>query len=229
VDQLLARIAAARIPYSAGALSPAALVDLESALDLYRGSLLEGFSAGDAAPFEEWLLLRREQVAQQVTWALASLAALHEARADYPHAQALARRHVALEPWNEDAHRALMRTLALDDQRSAALHQFQVCRRILAGDLGVEPAEETVALFEAIRKGGWGDKKIGDHPGGTRKQGITAVGTRSASPASLALPFVARESQLKRLDQALADALAGTGRVVFITGEAGSGKTALLT
>ncbi len=38
----------------------------------------------------------------------------------------------------------------------------------------------------------------------------------------------ARESQLSRLDGALAAALAGAGGVVFITGEAGSGKTALL-
>ncbi len=218
-DQLLARIAAACGPHAAGDLSPAAIADLQSVLALYRGSLLEGFSAGDAAPFEEWLLLRREQIAQQVTWALANLAATHEARGNYPQAQTCARRQVALEPWNEDAHRALMRTLALDGQRSAALHQFQVCRRILAEELGVEPAEETIALFEAVRKGGWVDRE-------TRKQGIPAGGTRDASPAPL---FVARQSQLSRLDQALADALAGAGRVVFITGEAGSGKSALLT
>lgn len=238
-DQLLARIAAARSPYAAGDLSPAATTDLESALALYRGSLLEGFSAGDAAPFEEWLLLRREQIAQQITGALASLAALHEARGDYPQAQGFARRHVALEPWNENAHRALMRTLALGEQRSAALHQFQVCRRILADELGVEPAEETIALFEMIRKGGWVGKEIGNHPGGTSRQEGTLGDARGASPASLvylstgpsaspAPPFVARQSQLNRLDQALADALAGAGSVVFITGEAGSGKTALL-
>lgn len=226
VEQFLVRIAAARGLHAAGDRSPAAVTDLESALALYRGSLLEGFSAGDAAPFEEWLLLRREQIARQVTWALASLVALHEARGDYPQAQALARRHVALEPWNEDAHRALMRALALDKQRSAALHQFQLCRRLLAEELGVEPAEETVALFEAIRKGGWADKGIGNQPGGTRKQGMPASATRDAAfPVS---PLVARESQLSQLDQALAGALAGAGRVVFVAGEAGSGKTALL-
>jgi DNA-binding SARP family transcriptional activator len=225
-DQLLGRIAAARGPHAASDLSPPAIADLQSALALYRGSLLESFSAGDAGPFEEWLLLRREQIAQQVARALASLAATFEARGDYAQAQALARRHVALEPWNEDAHRALMRALALNGQRSAALHQFQACRGILAEELGVEPAEETVALFEAIRQGGWVDKEIGNYPGGTRKQGMPAGGTRGATrPAP---PLVARESQLSRLDQALAAALAGAGRVMFVAGEAGSGKTALL-
>src|SRR5512136_1618084 len=41
--------------------------------------------------------------------------------------------------------------------------------------------------------------------------------------------FVARERELQRLDRFLAAALAGEGRVCFVSGEAGSGKTALVT
>ena len=41
--------------------------------------------------------------------------------------------------------------------------------------------------------------------------------------------FVARERELSRLDKLLHTALDGQGRVAFITGEAGSGKTALLS
>lgn len=206
-------VAAARVPGQTDT------DDLKSAIALYRGGFLDGFSVADAAPFEEWALLRREQLAQQVTWALASLATVLEARGDYAQAQVMARRHVTLEPWNEDAHRSLMRVLALDERRSAALHQFQVCRRILAEELGVEPAEETTALFEAIRKGGWVDREI-------RKPWATAGGTAGASAPTP--PVVARENQLSQLDSALAAALAGAGRVVFVAGEAGSGKTALL-
>lgn len=40
--------------------------------------------------------------------------------------------------------------------------------------------------------------------------------------------FVAREAELARLDSMLEQAIAGTGRVAFVTGEAGTGKTALL-
>ncbi len=40
--------------------------------------------------------------------------------------------------------------------------------------------------------------------------------------------FVARDAELARLDGLLQQALAGTGRVAFITGEAGTGKTALI-
>ena len=123
----------------------------DSAQSLYRGSFLAGFSIGGAAPFEEWALLRREQISLQMMSLLGSLAAYHEARGDYPAAQACARQQVALEPWSEEAHRTLMRVLTLDGQRSAALHQYYTCRDLLRDELGVEPTEETVALYEAIR------------------------------------------------------------------------------
>ncbi|TEU21724.1 MAG: hypothetical protein E3J21_01880, partial [Anaerolineales bacterium] len=48
-------------------------------------------------------------------------------------------------------------------------------------------------------------------------------------PPQVEIPtFVARERELAQLDRFLDLALAGQGRVVFVTGEAGSGKTALV-
>src|SRR5690242_3375306 len=41
--------------------------------------------------------------------------------------------------------------------------------------------------------------------------------------------FVGRERELKRLDDFLSRALLGHGQVAFVTGEAGSGKTALIS
>jgi len=41
--------------------------------------------------------------------------------------------------------------------------------------------------------------------------------------------FVARETELSRLQDYLAQAKAGRGRVAFVTGEAGAGKTTLVT
>ena len=207
---------------------PSAIRNLQSAISLYRGSFLAGFSIGGAAFFEEWELLRREQISLQVMSLLGNLAAYHEARGDYPAAQACARRQIALEPWSEEAHRTLMRVLALDGQRSAALHQYHTCRDLLRDELGVEPTEETVALYEAIRGGAC-----------NRKQGNKETETRDSvaplprplvylSPVSPTPPFVAREVQLARLDASLQQAFAGTGGVAFVAGEAGSGKTTLL-
>ena len=202
-----------------------------SAQSLYRGSFLAGFSIGDAAPFEEWALLRREQISLQVMSLLGNLAAYHEALGDYRAAQACAHQQIALEPWSEKAHRMLMRVLTLDGQRSAALHQYHTCRDLLRDELDVEPTEETVALFEAIRAGMVVDREASSQGNKeTGKQGDVdrPVYLSTHLLVSSAPPFVAREEQLARLDASLQRALAGAGQVAFVTGEAGSGKTALL-
>lgn len=196
-----------------------AIRNLQSAIELYRGRFLDGFSV-DSAAFEEWALLWRERIDRQVLAALQRLAALHEQRGEYEPAQAYARRQLELEPWREEAHQQLMRLLAFDGQRSAALAQYQACRRLLAEELGVAPARETTELYERIRDGllrrGTGEQRSG---------GAISPAPLPPSPPAL---FVGRERELAKLDGLLAHARAGQGRVAFVTGEAGSGKTALV-
>jgi len=124
---------------------------LEQAVAVCRGSFLEGFSLGDSAPFEEWMLVKREQINRQMMDALQRLAAHFEARGDYKRVITYARRRLELEAWDEDAHRQLMRSLALSGQRSRALAQYETCSRLLQQELGVEPDQETMALYERIR------------------------------------------------------------------------------
>ena len=52
--------------------------------------------------------------------------------------------------------------------------------------------------------------------------------TTAALPAGPPAYFVGRERELAQLDEYLQAAVAGNGRVIFVTGEAGHGKTALL-
>ncbi len=52
--------------------------------------------------------------------------------------------------------------------------------------------------------------------------------SRSAPPKALTLRLLEREPALERLNEALADATAGRGRLVLIGGEAGVGKTVLV-
>ncbi len=87
---------------------------------------------------------------QQAQDALSRLAAHCEHLGDYERALALARRQLELEPWDEVAHRQFMRSLALSGRRSLALAQFEICRRALDDELGVEPARETIILYEQI-------------------------------------------------------------------------------
>jgi predicted ATPase/DNA-binding SARP family transcriptional activator/Tfp pilus assembly protein PilF len=131
---------------------------MERMVELYRGPFLEQFFLSDSDAFEEWAVLKREWFQWRVAEALSLLAHFYERRGDHKQAQRYARRHVALEPWREEAHRQLMWLLALDGQRSAALAQYETCRRALDEELGVEPTAETQALYERLRAERLGDK-----------------------------------------------------------------------
>jgi multiple sugar transport system substrate-binding protein len=126
---------------------------LEKAVTLYRGRFLEGFSVADSSTFDDWVLLSRERLHRQVMDALRCLAELYERRGDYEDALLYAWRRVDLDPWREMAHRQVMRLLGFSGQRGAALAQYEACRRLLAEELGVEPAAETTRLYDAIRRG----------------------------------------------------------------------------
>jgi WD40 repeat protein/DNA-binding SARP family transcriptional activator len=126
---------------------------LEDALALYRGSFLEGFSVSDSTTFEDWALLRQEWLQRQALTALRRLAGYYEQCGAYEQAVQHAWRQIALEPWEEEAHQQLMRLLALSGRRSEALAQYETCCRLLAEELGVEPAAGTTRLYEQIRDG----------------------------------------------------------------------------
>jgi predicted ATPase/DNA-binding SARP family transcriptional activator/Tfp pilus assembly protein PilF len=175
--------------------------------DLYGGSLLEQFFLSDSGTFEEWATLQREWLNREVMEALHHLTNYHERRGDYVQAREYAHRQVQLEPWREEAHRQLMRLLALDGQRSAALAQYQTCRRTLAEELDVEPTTETKTLAEQIRAEDELRSKPPPHHLPT-------------SPA----PFVGRTEELAELADLLADP---NCRLVTLIGPGGIGKTRL--
>jgi DNA-binding SARP family transcriptional activator/tetratricopeptide (TPR) repeat protein len=191
---------------------------LTRGMALYRGSFLGDVAVAESPAFEEWALLRREQFHRQAVITLQRLAARHELRGDLEQAAARTRQHLVLEPWDEAAHRRLMRLLALGGQRSAALAHYKACCHVLARELGVEPADDTTALYERIRSGEVVHVAVG-------QPASPPPYPRATIPSA---PFVAREQELSRLDRFLKLALTGQGRVVFVSGEAGSGKTALI-
>ena len=126
---------------------------LERAVNLVQGLFLEGFSLADAAPFEEWLLLRRERFGRKVVEALYSIAVVYEEQGAFEQALTHTRRLVDLEPWEEEGHRQLMRLLARCGQRDEALVRYATFCQVLVDELGVEPEPATIALYEQIRAG----------------------------------------------------------------------------
>jgi DNA-binding SARP family transcriptional activator len=126
---------------------------LQCAVDLYRGDLLAGLSLADCPHYEEWRLARQERLHSQALHALQQLAVHYERRRDYARAAHVVQQELSLEPWREEAHRRLMRVLALGGQRSAALAQYRICRRILSEELGVAPSAEMAALHQLVLAG----------------------------------------------------------------------------
>ena len=226
--------------FEEGVSARADVEQMERAVELYRGDFLEGFYVRQAPAFEEWVLTQRARLRELVLDALHTLAVHHTRRGSAGHAAAMeyTARLLALEPWREEAHRQLMLLLAQSGQRSAALAQYEACRQMLTEELGVEPGPETAALYQRIRDGTLPGEVLnmaerGLSPGPQR--GIAAVVVApppflsSPSPLPAALPpFVARERELAQLDGYLEGALSGRGQVALVTGEAGTGKTALV-
>ncbi|MCJ7557145.1 MAG: AAA family ATPase, partial [Gammaproteobacteria bacterium] len=221
VDQFSAHLAAYLAHHPGGlSLCQGCLEGLCAAVGLYGGDFLAGFSLPDCPQFEWWLLTQQELYHHQVLEALASLGSYYESCGDYHQACSYAQKEIEIEPWRETAHRRRMHALALSGERNEALRQYESCRAILARELGVEPSLETVRLYKRVRDGRLNS--------GTLKATVHIPEAVEALTSSVTGTFVAREAELARLETCLAAALAGQGRVVFVTGEAGSGKTSLI-
>jgi DNA-binding SARP family transcriptional activator/predicted ATPase len=200
---------------------------LERAVGLARGAFLEGFTLADAAPFEEWLLLRREHYGRQLLEALERLTTIYGRQGLHEQALVHARRRVALEPWDEDGQRQLMRLLAYGGRSAEALAAYEKLAHSLREELAAEPSTETTMLCGRIRDGQLEAPPpfLTAPPGESAELPAFLVEGQGDDDRSV---FVARERELGQLDQLLARAREGRGQAVFVTGEAGSGKTALI-
>ena len=134
-------------------LSAGMINRLSEAAALYRGEFLQGVLLADSMPFDEWVMVRREQLHRQALDALHILTGHYESIDDYERMRLYAMRQLTLDPWREEAHAQLMRALAYAGRSTDALMQYEVCRRILSKELGVEPGQELRTLASRIRGG----------------------------------------------------------------------------
>lgn len=123
------------------------------ALDLYRGELLAGFHVPDSPGFEAWLDVERERLRELAAGAAWSLARQRIEGGELVLAERAGQRALRLVATDESAARDFIRTLAAAGDRAAALRFYEKFAAILAEELDVEPAPETMAVMEAIRAG----------------------------------------------------------------------------
>ncbi|MFN8485912.1 MAG: tetratricopeptide repeat protein [Anaerolineae bacterium] len=198
----------------------ACLARLAQVVALYRGDLLAGFSLPNAAPFEEWLVIRREMTQQQALAALHVLAEANMRQGQYDQVLAHATRQLVLDPYREHAYRQTMRALASLGQRAAALAHYERWAEALRNEVGAEPERETTDVAEEIRTGRFRPTPAPTAPPALPDALPTAVTTVPAYVSS----FVGREQALSELIALLEQP---DMRLLSIVGAGGMGKTRL--
>jgi DNA-binding SARP family transcriptional activator len=129
-----------------GSRPEVALGSYESALELYRGDLLED------APYEEWALLDRERLKVQYLETLDRIAKIRFELGRYAACIEVCQRLATGDPCREDIHRLLMRCYARLNKPHLAVHQYHQCERQLRDETGLKPTETTRRLYEQIRR-----------------------------------------------------------------------------
>ncbi len=203
---------------------------LQEAVSLYEGEFLPGF-------YEDWVLLTRERLQAIFEHKMQQLLELFIKEARWHDVLEWGERWVSLGQSPELAFRALMIAHGGLGDTSGVASIYQRCVETLMKEMEVEPSEDTKQAYELLSAG---EKLHRLHPEGWGEELVTTP----LAPSEFAIPafleaelpslekappvFVARERELERLDRFMQESLDGRGKVAFIIGEAGSGKTALM-
>jgi DNA-binding SARP family transcriptional activator len=184
---------------------------LAQAVRLYSGDFLNGCPVRAGAELEDWISGQRERLREGAIQALRALIAHHRERGDHRLAIGHAQRLLALDPLAEEAHRQLMSLYSLSGRRGRALSQYEDLRNLLERELGIEPEEETHALYRSILQ----EEQVA----GERGEGVEPVGP--------IIPLVGRDRELVLLRRTWAAVQRGSGAFTLLEGEPGVGKSRL--
>jgi DNA-binding SARP family transcriptional activator len=197
----------ALVAQAADADPATAAARLREALGLWRGPALadlayEPFAQAHAAQIEE---LRFSALEQRLDADLAT----------GEHAQLIGELEVlaAQHPLRERLRGQLMLALYRSGRQADALEAYQAARTTLVEELGIEPGRALREMHQAIL--------------GQDEELDLAAPAEVPERASGRGVFVGRTRELSALDDALADALGGRGRILLIAGEPGIGKSRL--
>jgi len=204
IAELDARVDEAAARLAAG--SPAgARAGALAALVLVRGELLAD------EPDPVWAEAARAGVARTVARARLIGAEAALAAGDWGDAAALAEGALDHDPYDEAALRVLMRSHAAAGRPASALAAYASVRERLSEDLGVDPVRDTEELHTAILLGG------------------AALAGPGSIPSVLSPGLVGRGAELAALDALLTRARMGGSVLAVVEGEAGIGKTTLVS
>jgi DNA-binding SARP family transcriptional activator len=145
------------------ALSPDVAVDVRDLSQAARG-LLDGGLPDDPEQldrlatssdllgdwYEDWVLVEREHFRQLRLQALERLALVLARKGQFGRAAETALAAVSSEPLRESAHRALISVHLAQGNRSEAIRQYCIYRRLMSEELDLEPSSEMDELIGGV-------------------------------------------------------------------------------
>jgi DNA-binding SARP family transcriptional activator/predicted ATPase len=187
------------------------------AVEIYQGELLEGF-------YDDWVLVERERLRELFLRTLNFLIDLEKTRGDYGRALDYALRLAQSDPYRESAHREVMRLYYALDRPEAALSQYETCCRILEEEFGLEADKQTRALAQEIAI------RVPSAQVPFLPKIVSPVVPWSLDDSRPAqLPLIGRGDDREVIVHLLEEGIRGFGGIVMLEGEAGIGKTRLMT
>ncbi|HEY6326680.1 MAG TPA: AAA family ATPase [Candidatus Cybelea sp.] len=181
---------------------------LAEAIELYRGDLLPEV-------YDEWLDVIRARLRDAYLRCLTDRVSEARRNANLALAIETARRILAVDPWREDVVRRLVTMRYESGDRAGALSEYAEFARRLREELDAEPMPETAAVAERIARDEAPEDKERDVERGAGAAGL--------------FPFVGRHDEMERLLETWNRVARGRGACAFISGEAGIGKSRLVT
>ncbi len=182
-------------------IQPADVEGLREGVQLCRGELLEGF-------YDDWALRERERLRLLYQRCLRRLMHAYRQQGAFEDSLACAQQILACDPLREDVHREAMRLYCDLGQRALAVRQYQRCREILAGELGILPMEETQALYARIAGHACPDAEGAIAAGGARLLQAVQELHRAMDESALAQARLRRA--MAQLEQLLPQSAAST-------------------
>jgi DNA-binding SARP family transcriptional activator/tetratricopeptide (TPR) repeat protein len=181
-----------------------------AAVEEYRGDLLPGM-------YDDWVLVERDELRGQCVELCDQLVAGWRDLGDLKKAVEYGRIRVRLEPLEELGYRTLMELQAAAGDRAGAISTYHKCAEILERELQVKPSPATETVAERLLSS--------DSLDVPRTRSPRHARTRLTQRARL----VGRERELDQVLESWNNAVDGRPRLLIVTGDAGVGKSRLIS
>lgn len=204
--------------------------NLNQAIELYRGSFLDGFFLKDAPDFDAWVRSARDHFHRLYIKALRKLAEVYESENQFEQAINCIQMLLTTDPLLEEAYARLMRLYWMTGDRVEALRQYERLCAVLARELAIRPSSSTQALYEQIARQGFASASSARTTARQEQEERSfarLLSPPARSPRPTRVPLVGRAREMEWLRCHLTDP-EDPCPLFLLEGSPGLGKTRLL-